>query len=61
MNKFEKGIHSLIIGALFTIMNWFLVKNFIINITFGKYFFIELILVLSMKLFKFIIHKLDLK
>jgi hypothetical protein len=57
----ENMIHRLMIGTLFTIMNYFLVNNLIINISFSKYFLIELILVLSMKLFKFTVNKLDLK
>jgi hypothetical protein len=57
----ENMIHRLMIGTLFTIMNYFLVNNLIINISFTKYFLIELILVLSMKLFKFTVNKLDLK
>jgi len=61
MKPLEKIIHSLIISFLFTITNYIFIINFIINISFLKYFLIELVLVISLKLYKFTIHKLDLE
>jgi hypothetical protein len=56
----EKIIHSLILGFLFSFINWILVDKFIINLSFWKYFFIEIILVISLKLYTFIKLKLKL-
>jgi hypothetical protein len=60
MTTFEKLSHRLLLGAAFTIMNWFIVTTFIIEVSFFKYFFIELLLVLSMKFFKFTLTKFKL-
>ena len=56
----EKVIHSLLIGTLFTFINWFLVDKFIVHLSFWKYFFLEFILVLSLKLYTFTKLKLGL-
>jgi len=56
----EKVIHSLLLGCLFTFTNWFLVNKFIIEISFWKYIFIEIILVISLKLYTFTKLKLRL-
>jgi hypothetical protein len=56
----EKIMHSLILGCLFTFINWILVDRFIINLSFWKYVFIEIILVISLKLYTFVKLKLGL-
>jgi hypothetical protein len=60
MTKFEKVFHRFLLSLAFTLTNWFTVTTFIIEISFLKYFFIELLLVLSMKLFKFTLTKFKL-
>jgi hypothetical protein len=57
MTTIEKYIHRFLIGVIFTLCNWFIVNTFIIQVSFPRYFFIELLLVLSMKLFKFTLTK----
>jgi hypothetical protein len=56
----QKIIHSFIISILFSIANWFVVKNLIIDVTIIEYIFIEIVLVISIKLFKFTKLKLKL-
>jgi hypothetical protein len=60
MTIIEKTIHHALIAILFSIINWIIIDNFIINISFWKYFIIELLLVSSLKIFKFTIQKLKL-
>ena len=56
----EKIFHSFIISIVFSLANWLLIKNFIIDVTVVQYIFIEIVLVISIKLFKFTKLKLRL-
>ena len=56
----EKFFHALVIGILFSILNWFIIDCFIIKLSILKYVFIECILIVSIKLFKFTKLKLNL-
>ena len=56
----EKIIHSFILALLISIINWIIIDNFIVEISFFKYFLIEIILILSIKLYKFTKQKLRL-
>jgi hypothetical protein len=56
----EKIFHSFIISVLFSLLNWFIIKNLIIDVTVVQYIFIEIVLVVSIKLFKFTKLKLKL-
>ena len=61
MTMREKIFHSFIISVLFSLLNWFIIKNLIIDVTIIEYIFIEIVLVVSIKLFKssiIIIYKL---
>lgn len=49
----EKIFHSFVISILFSLINWFLIKNLIIDVTITQYIFIEIVLIISIKLFKF--------
>lgn len=60
MSLLEKAFHSLLLGALFTIINWLVIDKFIIELTFTKYIFIEIVLVISIKFYKFTKLKLGL-
>jgi hypothetical protein len=57
MKRNAKIIHRIILSTLFSILTWLVVKNFIIEITFLRYFILELILYLSMNLLKFTLQK----
>jgi hypothetical protein len=61
MTTFEKYTHRFFLGLVFTLINWIIVKTFIIDVSFMPYLFIELTLVISMKLFKFTLTKFKLE
>jgi hypothetical protein len=61
MSVIEKFVHGFIISITLSIVNWFIIDNLIINIPFWKYFILELIFVVSMKLYKFTLQKLQLQ
>jgi len=60
MTNIEKIIHHFSLSVLFTLINWFIINFFIIEISFIKYFIIEIILVLSLKFYKFTLSKFKL-
>jgi hypothetical protein len=61
MSVREKFLHGFIISILLSVVNWFIIDKLIINIPFWKYFILELIFVVSMKLYKFTLQKLQLQ
>ena len=56
----EKVIHTLILSLMFSIISWLVVDNLVIDISFLKYFLIEIILIISLKFYKFTIQKFKL-
>jgi len=60
IKSYEKIIHKVLLSALFSILCWIIVTNFIIEISFFRYFLIELILILSIRLLKFTLIKLKI-
>lgn len=60
MSPVEKGIHRFLISALFTLLNWVIVDNLIVTISFWKYLIVEVLLVVSMKFSIFTTRKLKL-
>ena len=56
----EKVFHGFIIGILFSVANWLIIDKLVMNLSITKYIFIEFILVISIKLFKFTKLKLKL-
>jgi hypothetical protein len=56
----EKIIHSFFISILFSITNWFIIDSLILDLSVTKYIFIEIVLIISIKLFKFTKLKLGL-
>lgn len=56
----EKIIHTLILSLMFSIISWLVVDNLIIDISFLKYFLIEIVLIISLKFYKFTIQKFKL-
>lgn len=59
MSSVEKVVHKLLISLVFTLVNWVIVDNLIVEIPFWKYLIIELFLVISMKFYTFTTRKLD--
>jgi hypothetical protein len=56
----EKVFHSLIISMCFSFINWKLIDFFLVKMSFWRYVAIELILIVSIKFFKFTKQKLNL-
>jgi|688.fasta_scaffold206681_3 hypothetical protein len=54
----SKQVHAVILAFLFSIVNWLIVKNLIIEITFIKWIFIEILFAFSMKLYNFTVTKI---
>lgn len=61
MGKYEKALNKTIISLIFSLLNWIFVNRFIIDIPFYKYFVIEILLIVSMKIFIFTTQKLKLQ
>jgi hypothetical protein len=61
MTRKEKMFHSLILSCLFSLLSWFTIDRFITKVSFWQYFFIEFILILSLKLFNFTKQRLNLE
>ena len=61
MGKYEKAINKTIIAILFSVLNWLIIDRFIIEIPFYKYFIIEILLIVTMKLCIFTTQKLKLQ
>jgi hypothetical protein len=61
MGKYEKALNKTILSVLFSILNWTLINKFLIEIPFYKYFIIEILLIVSMKIFIFTTQKFKLQ
>lgn len=59
MSSVEKVVHKLLISLVFTLVNWVIVDNFIVEVPFWKYLIIEVFLVISMKFYTFTTLKID--
>jgi len=46
-------VHRLVLSILFSIINWLIIDSFWIEMSFIEYFIIELIVVVSLKLYIF--------
>ena len=55
-----KWLHRVILGCFFTVANWLIAKEFIIDVSFVSWIFIEILLAVSVKLFIFTITKAQL-
>jgi hypothetical protein len=60
MTLLEKIIHGFILGVCFSLLNWLLIDKFVTTLSISQYIFIEIILVISIKLFKFTKLKLNI-
>lgn len=56
----EKTIHHLLLALVFSFINWFIINKLVTPLPFITYFIIEIILAISLKIFKFTIQKLNL-
>lgn len=60
MTLFEKFLHGILLGLAFSFLNWMFVNLLVLKISIFDYFLIELILVISIKIFIFTKRKLKL-
>lgn len=60
MTHFQRAIHSLLISFIFSIFNWIIIDNLLIPISFSKYVLIEIMFIISMKLYLFTLKKTKL-
>jgi hypothetical protein len=61
MTDFERFIQKAGIAIIFTLLNYFIISNFIIELSFVRYFIVELVLVFSYKFYSFTISSLNLQ
>lgn len=61
MGKYEKALNKTVLSVLFSILNWKLITTFLIEVPFYKYFIIEILLIVSMKIFIFTTQKFKLQ
>lgn len=54
-------IQQLGIAAVITLISWYIVNQYIVEVSFIKYFFVEVIFVISQKLYNFTIKSLNLE
>jgi len=60
MSAVEKILHKLLISIVFSIINWFVIDYFIVEISIIRYFFVEVLLLISMKFYIFTTRKFNL-
>lgn len=60
MSGTEKIIHRLVLSTIYTLFNWIIVNWLIVDISFWRYLFIEVFLVISMKFYIFTTRKMNL-
>lgn len=61
MSETEKSINRLIISGFFSFFTYLLITNYIVEMPFLKYFLIEIVLVISLKIFTFTVQKTKLQ
>jgi hypothetical protein len=61
MTELEKFITRTLLAILFTLLNWLVISHYIVEISLLRYFFVELILVISYKFYTFTISKYNLQ
>lgn len=58
--KIENTLHKIILSCLFMIVNWLIISKLIVDVSFFRYIFAEVIILLSMKGYILLIAKLKL-
>jgi hypothetical protein len=61
MTDFERLMQKAGLAILFTLVNYFIISNFIIELSFVRYFIVELVLVFSYKFYSFTLSSLNLQ
>jgi|DEB19_MinimDraft_3_1074340.scaffolds.fasta_scaffold151515_2 hypothetical protein len=61
MTDFHKAVQKIGLAVLFTLLNYFIISNFIIELSFVRYFIVELVLVFSYKFYSFTLSSLNLQ
>lgn len=57
----QKAIQTISIAVLFTLLNYFIISNYIVDLSFWKYLIVEFVLIISYKLYNFTISSLNLQ
>jgi hypothetical protein len=60
MGRIERMVHTFLVGILFSVVSWLVIKNLIIEMSFIKYFIIEIFIVGMLKLSTYVNQKLGL-
>lgn len=60
MSAVEKLLHKLFISLVFSIINWVVIDSLIVEISIARYFFVEVLLLVSMKFYIFTTRKFNL-
>lgn len=60
MQRLEKVVHTFLMGMLFSVVSWLVIKNLIVEMSFIKYFIIEIFIVGMLKLSTYVNQKLGL-
>lgn len=58
MTKHE-AIHSFLLSIVFTLLNWVVIDNLVVALSFWKYILIEIIILVSFKIYQFTLHKIQ--
>jgi hypothetical protein len=61
MTDFQKAVQKIGLAVFFTLLNYFIISNFIIELSFVRYFIVELVLVFSYKFYSFTLSSLNLQ
>lgn len=60
MQRLERVVHTFLMGMLFSVVSWLVIKNLIVEMSFIKYFIIEIFIVGMLKLSTYVNQKLGL-
>jgi hypothetical protein len=56
---YEKTLHSFFLSIVFTLLNWVLVDNLVVGMKFWQYVAIEIVILVSYKLYQFTFNKIN--
>jgi hypothetical protein len=56
---YEKTLHGFFLSIVFTLLNWVFVDNLIVSMNFWQYVAIEIVILVSYKLYQFIFNKIS--
>lgn len=58
MTKHE-AMHSFLLSIVFTLLNWVVIDNLVVAMKFWQYFLIEVIILISFKIYQLTLHKIQ--